>query len=537
MSAEGLAGVTRGLARGGFMLFVGEFLSTILYALAAILMARLLGPSGYGLYTLALVIPNLMVNLIGLGVDYAAARFPAKFRSEDKPGAAVAILRSIIAFKLLTALLASLACLALTDRLASILLNRPDAVGYLRLGLAFLVFQAVWSLLYYAFTGLDEAEKSALVKISAASIKVVAAPQLIVLGYGVAGAITGHYLGIAVAAIAGTILLFRSCKRLKPKAVGEGREENSLTRELRLVLSYGLPLYIATAITILISQLRFIFLAYNVPDRDIGGFQAALNFSALFLVFFTPIMTSLLPAFSKLGSDNGSRGVELLFNTSVRYSSLLMAPLSVAVMILSPQLMEVIYGHGYRQASPYLTLYAASFLFVGMGYGILGSLFNGVGETRLTLKLNIVNLLVFLPTAYALTSRLGVMGLLASILISNLISSIYGLFVARRRLGVGLKVRGLHKIYLSAFMASIPSILVSKLVKLSPPIILLGGGAVYLIAYFMALTILRSVSRADLKSLERAFSGIPLISTLISFLVGVEIRLLGVLYGRKSHQY
>jgi len=221
----------------------------------------------------------------------------------------------------------------------------------------------------------------------------------------------------------------------------------------------------------------------------------------------------------------------------VRYSSLLMAPLSVAVMILSPQLMETIYGHGYRQASTYLTLYAASFLFVGVGYGILGSLFNGVGETGLTLRLNIVNLLVFLPMAYALTSHLGVVGLLASILLSNLISSIYGLFLARRRLGVRLKVRGLHKIYLSAFMASIPSILFSKLVKLSPPIILLGGGAVYLIAYFMALTILKSVSRADLKSLERAFSGIPLISTLISFLVGIEIRLLGVLYGRKSHQY
>ena len=518
------------------MLFVGEFLSTILYALAAILMARLLGPSGYGLYTLALVIPNLTVNLIGLGVDYAAARFPAKFRSENKPGAAVAILRSIIAFKSLTALLASLACLALADWLASILLNRSDAVGYLRLGLAFVVFQAVWSLLYYAFTGLDEAEKSALMKISAASIKVVAAPVLIVLGYGVAGAIMGHYLGIAVAAIAGTILLLKCCKRLEPKAVWEGREENSLSRELRLVLSYGLPLYIATAITILISQLRFIFLAYNVPDRDIGGFQAALNFSALFLVFFTPIMTSLLPAFSKLGSDNGSRGLELLFNTSVRSSSLLMTPLSIAVMILSPQLMEVIYGHGYRQASPYLTLYAASFLFVGVGYGILGSLFNGVGETGLTLRLNLVNLLAFLPTAYALTSRLGVMGLLASILFSNLISSIYGLFAARKRLGLRLRAKGLHKIYLSAFTASIPSILVSKFADLPSLATLLAGGATYLIAYFTALTILRSVSRMDLESLGKAFSGVPLISSIISFLVKIELRLLEILYGRESCQ-
>ena len=537
MSAEDLAGVARGLARGGFALFAGELLSTILYALAAILMARLLGPGGYGLYVLALVIPNLTVNLTGLGMDFAAARFPAKYRSEGRPGAAVAILRSIMAFKSLTALAASLACLAFADWLASIALNRPGAGAYLRLGLAFAVFQAVWSLLYYAFTGLDEAEKSALVKVSAASVKVVAAPLLIVLGYGVAGAIAGHYLGVALAAVAGAILLSRSCKKLRSEPVEEGCEEISLSRGLRLVLSYGLPLYLATAIAILIGQLQLIFLAHNVPDSDIGGFQAALNFQALFLVFLTPIITSLLPAFSKLSSNDEGRGVDLLFNTSVRYSSLLMVPLSVAAMALSPQLMEVVYGHEYLRAAPYLALYAAGFLYVSLGYGILGSLFNGIGETGLTLRLNLVTLLAFLPAAYALTPHLGVIGLLASILLSNLIASIYGLFVARRRLGVRLRVKSLHKIYLSAFMAAIPPILISNFSELPPLVTLLIGGATYLVAYFTALTVLRSASRMDLESLERVFSGTPLISPIVRFLVRVELRLLDILHGREDRQY
>mgnify|MGYP000088291816 CR=1 FL=1 len=534
MSAQDLTRVMRGLAHGGFMLFVGEFLSTTLLALAAILMARLLGPSGYGLYTLALVIPSLTVNLIGLGVDFAAARFPAKFRSESKPGAAVAILRSIVLLRSLIALVISLTYLAFTDWLASIALNRPDASGYLRLSLVFMVFQAVWSLLYYAFTGLDEAEKSALVRISAASIKVVAAPLLIVLGYGVTGAIIGHYLGITLATIAGTILLVKSCRKLRLKAVKESYGESSLRQGLKLVLSYGLPLYLATAITTLISQLRFIFLAYNVSDGDIGGFQAALNFQALFLVFLTPIITSLLPAFSKLGSNDEDHGIDLLFNLSVRYSALLMVPLSVAVMILSPQLMEIIYGHEYLWAATYLTLYVVIFLYVGLGYGVLGSLFNGVGETGLTLRLNLVNLLVFLPSAYALTPRLGAVGLLVSILISNLISSIYGLFMAWKKLGIRLRVRGLYKIYLSAFMASIPTIPISRFIKLPSPMILIAGGAAYLIAYFMALTILKSVSRTDLESLERVFSGTPLISSMIRFLARIELRLLKILYGRES---
>jgi len=199
--------------------------------------------------------------------------------------------------------------------------------------------------------------------------------------------------------------------------------------------------------------------------------------------------------------------------------------------------MEIIYGHEYLWAATYLTLYAAIFLYVGLGYGTLGSLFNGVGETGLTLRLNLVNLLAFLPTAYALTPRLRVIGLLVSTLLSNLISSIYGLSVAWRRLGVRLKMKGLYKIYLSALTASIPSILISKLVRLPSPVILLAGGAAYLITYFIALTMLRSVSRMDLENLEKAFSGMPLISSIISVLVRVELRLLEILYGKEDHQY
>ena len=53
----------------------------------------------------------------------------------------------------------------------------------------------------------------------------------------------------------------------------------------------------------------------------------------------------------------------------------------------------------------------------------------------------------------------------------------------------------------------------------------------------MALTMLRSVSRMDLENLEKAFSGMPLISSMISILVRVELRLLEILYGREDRHY
>ena len=64
-----LIGVARESVRGGFYLFLGNFLSTLISAIAIIVIARLLGPSDYGLYNISLIIPSLLVLFTDLGVN------------------------------------------------------------------------------------------------------------------------------------------------------------------------------------------------------------------------------------------------------------------------------------------------------------------------------------------------------------------------------------------------------------------------------------------------------------------------------------
>jgi len=68
-------------AKGGFSLFLGDVFSTIILAVGSILVARLLGPSGYGIYSLTLVVLMLLGSLIGLGVDYAVVKVSSKIQS------------------------------------------------------------------------------------------------------------------------------------------------------------------------------------------------------------------------------------------------------------------------------------------------------------------------------------------------------------------------------------------------------------------------------------------------------------------------
>ena len=50
-------------------------------AIAAIFVARLLGPDGYGLYTLAFLIPGILSLFVGLGVNISVTRYVAYYVS------------------------------------------------------------------------------------------------------------------------------------------------------------------------------------------------------------------------------------------------------------------------------------------------------------------------------------------------------------------------------------------------------------------------------------------------------------------------
>jgi O-antigen/teichoic acid export membrane protein len=51
-------------------------------AVGAIVVARLLGPFSYGLYTLTVTVPVLLVALADVGMNYALIRLPARLRAE-----------------------------------------------------------------------------------------------------------------------------------------------------------------------------------------------------------------------------------------------------------------------------------------------------------------------------------------------------------------------------------------------------------------------------------------------------------------------
>ena len=72
MSVESIQGSPT--VKGMYQLFLGNTTYTLLLAVTAIVVGRILGPDRYGLYTVALIVPTFLFMAVRLGFDSSFVR-------------------------------------------------------------------------------------------------------------------------------------------------------------------------------------------------------------------------------------------------------------------------------------------------------------------------------------------------------------------------------------------------------------------------------------------------------------------------------
>lgn len=521
--------IAKASVRGGFLLFLGSISSTIIMAITSILVARLLGPENYGLYTIVMIAPTFLITLSDLGISSALTRYSAHLHVEGKNREAASLIKIGIFFKLTFTLVISLFLIHVSEEIATYVLNRPGIGPLIRIASLYLIGQAVLNSVSSTFIGLDEAGKSSLLINVQAVVKAVATLSLIFLGIGVAGAVIGAGAGVVLAAASGaTIILLHTCPTLKRESIQS--EDITVLQGLKTIISYGSPLYLSALILSLQTQIHRIILALYASNVSIGNFHTAMNFTALITVLATPIATTLFPAFSKLNLDRDRESIEKMFKLSVKYTSLIIIPASTAIALLSKNIVHTLYGSQYQTAPAYLTLYMLSFLLTTMGMYVIGALFNSQGDTRTTLKINLINLATSIPLALTLIPKHGVPGLITSILTAQLISTAYGLHQIQKKYDMNIEWTSSLKILAASLSSALPTYILLKWTPTTNPIYCLAsGGIIYIVSLLILAPILGAINIADLENLEGLTNELPLIHPLVRYIIGIEKKVIELL--------
>lgn len=512
--SDDLIDIARGAASGGYHLFLGQATSTVILAVASMLIARLLGPADYGVYSIAFVAPSVMIGLFAFAIPTALTHFVASLRSSERSDELFSVTSTGFYFELGVSLVASAICYIFADLFAVYMLNRSEVSIYLRTISLLIFLQVIFDVFVAIFVGLDAMHASAAMNVVRAVVKITLSPVLILLGFGIHGALLAHMLCYVIGIAVGIAFLRKSILSL------------TFTIDKRALISifrYGSPIYGAGLVQLVSQQYQMIVMSYFASDVQIGNFQVITLFSRAILILSFPLM-SLFPSFTKVHAN--VEQIRSIFRRSAKYSGLVIVPAALLVSVLSNELVHLFFGSEYNLAPRFLSLYILLYLSSGVGTAILTYMFNGTGRTDIVLKVTIIRLCVYLPLAPTLTFLFGLDGLIASMLVASMTHIVAALFYAKKVFDVLPDFRSSLRIYLASLLSVVPPVLLTLTTSFPSYVTLALSALLFLAAYLVLLPLVRVINYTDIAILSTIFTRNRTMRLVLEPLLNVETRLI-----------
>ena len=508
-------------ARGTLILLVGNLSYTAITAVTAVLLARLLGPTGYGTYTLAFVVPSLLSLFVGLGVNISVTRYVAYYVSTGEVERAKSFTRSATGFLLVFGLLISVANFYGASYLVDSLLNRPQLVPDVQVASLFILGQAVSGSATSVFVGWTSMVELSAFTVLQAVFKLVLTIGLILAGFGVLGAVVGHTLSYLAQGAMATVFLYVA--HMRPWS----SEGNKFLSDTRLMLSHGLPLYAGNVVSGLASQYVTIILATVVANATVGYYQAALNVTIAIAVISGTVTNVLYRSFAALQGLAGDTSTA--FSYAVRYVSLILTPIVLFLITAATPLFDFLYGPSFSPGIILLRLVGISYLPISIGLTVLTPFLNGIGKSRITMLITAASAVGLAVGGFFFAVSLGLdaEGIMLGLLVSNVALTGLGIFLIRRYLDIRMPMRPLAGILAASSIAGLATA-VLPLTGLLSIVALAIDCVVFTLVYLTVLPLVWGIDGNDIIRLSIAGETMGPAGTLLNVTLAYERRMLAL---------
>ena len=519
-------------ASGSFHLFIGKSVSTVVLAVGTIVLGLFILQSDYGLYAIALIPAGTFMLFQDWGVGSALTKYCATSKTAMKDFDGRKIIIAGLIFEIATATVLTVISLLTARFMASSLFNKPEAASLISLCSITVLSMSVLKTSQSIFVGFEKMQLYTYTMIVQAITQSVLAPILVILGYGAFGAIMGYTVSTIISGVLGLALVyFIIFRKLDPS-----NKIQNLIQTLKTLLKYGIPLGIASILTGLLGTVYSFMIAsfYNVAT--IGDYRIATNFAVLLGFVTIPISTVLFPVFAKLDPQKDLSLLRTIFKSSVKYTAILLVPVTMAMIVLSHPLIETIYGGKWPSAPYFLALLAATYLVVVFGYWSTNSLFSGIGETRLLSGLILLTFFVGLPLGFLLAWWFGLPGIIISTAISELPSLFVGLYIAKKRFEAVLDYKSSAKIILASVIAAFFTYIFLIMFSLPNFLGLLIGASIFLVIYLVVAPLIGAIDQFDINNLSAMFSSSGVAAKILKILLKIMEKSLRLRNSRSGHE-
>jgi O-antigen/teichoic acid export membrane protein len=462
------------------------------------------------------VVPGILQLFPALGLNVAATRYMAFLYSRGQQDTAKLLVSKAIFLVSAFGLLLSVAGFLLAGFASSYLLHRDSLVPYIRILSISVIGQAVIQMGTSIAIGRYAMRAAVATNILQSGVKLLAAPLLLVAGFGLAGAVAGYAVSFIVAAAFIVLVLANHRDFVQLFRIA------SPLRETGEMLRYAFPAFLGSLLTGVSAYYLPVILAGLASDVAIGNFQAAYNVLVPLTLLSSAVAMTLFPAIASLEATGGD--VAGVFKDTVRYFGYLSIPMLMLLVGCARQLMYILYGASFRPGAGYLALLCLTATPTLFGLNVTPSFFNGAGKTKTTLIIVGLGACAFLLLAPFLSEfrGMGIGGLILALFVSNAISTVAGVYFARIQFHTNLDYFSALATLTSSLLGLASTLIVPAFASATVVVVLksLIFGAVYM----TLAPLLGAVRVVDLDRLKESLEGFPVIGRMAVLLIAYQKR-------------
>ncbi|MDG5819723.1 flippase [Natronococcus sp. A-GB7] len=322
----------------------------------AVVLARLLGPTDYGLLFLALSILSIFLTFSKLGIARSAARYISEYK-ETNPGQVPHIVRSSFWMNALTI---AITCLVLlfSHRAIAVRVGEPNLAPFLLLGVLYLIFETLFVYFKYMLQGFERIEHSVLVKVTRNAGTAVFAVAFVLLGFGAFGALGGYIFASFLSTVVGAVLVRDNYTESISHVMEDGLR--------RRIAEYSVPITATSTMANLDKGMDIVLIGFFLNPAAVSFYVVANQITTFIDKPMSAAGFTLSPTFgaekAKQNTERAGRIYEYTLLTALTFY----IPATAGLILVAGPVVELLFGSEYRGAVPVLQVLAVYAVFVAV---------------------------------------------------------------------------------------------------------------------------------------------------------------------------
>jgi O-antigen/teichoic acid export membrane protein len=380
-------------SRNSLITLLTEVLIFVFGFVGLIILARILGPEGKGIYSLVLLIPGIMITFGSFGIESANVYFVGskKYNIQD-------VVSNSLILAVFLGLVLILIFWGITnfDFFQNFISTNKISSLYLWLVVLVMPISLLLSFFRNIIRGKGEITNYNKTKLLESVLQLLAVIVfLVILGQGVFGAVSSYILALVGAAFFSVFLI----KRLARLNVFINKNL------LKDSASYGGRVYLANSISFLNYRLDMLLIAVFLAPAAVGLYSIAVGISEKLFMIPGALTTVLFPKICSLGASQASD-----FTPRVtRHTLFILLISSFLLILLANPLIRLFFGLDFLPSILPLVILLPGTLAFGVG-GVLAADLAGRGKPQFAIYSSFACLAVGIPLNILLIPRMGISG-------------------------------------------------------------------------------------------------------------------------------